>query len=79
MEIVLAIGLFGLAMLGMAVGVLFSNRALRGSCGGDAIHGEDGEALSCGACPKKATQVCPSDEALVALAQVAHPNPAHHR
>lgn len=33
------VGLFGLAMTAMAVGVIFSNRALKGSCGGKG--GED--------------------------------------
>lgn len=79
MEIVLALGFFGLAMTGMAVGVIFSNRALRGSCGGESVHGPDGDALSCGACPKKESDVCPSDEPLVRLAQIGNPNPKHHR
>ncbi|MCA9659191.1 MAG: hypothetical protein KC486_12670 [Myxococcales bacterium] len=32
--ILLSIGLIAAVMLGMAVGVIFSNRRLRGSCGG---------------------------------------------
>jgi hypothetical protein len=34
----------------MAVGVIFSNRALRGSCGGPAILDPDGDPISCGNC-----------------------------
>jgi len=29
--------IFGLAMIAMAVGVIFSNRALKGSCGGTGV------------------------------------------
>ena len=32
--ILLSIGLLGAIMLGMAVGVVFSNKPLKGSCGG---------------------------------------------
>ena len=77
MEILLALGLFGLAMTAMSVGVLFSNRALRGSCGGAEVDGPDGEAISCGACPRKQNDVCPSGDDLVSLAQIAYPNPRH--
>ena len=42
-----------LAMLVMAVGVLFSNRCLRGSCGGEAALGPDGDSLSCETCPMR--------------------------
>ena len=45
--------LIGLAMLVMAVGVLFSNRCLRGSCGGEAVLGPDGDSLSCETCPMR--------------------------
>ena len=45
--------IIGLAMLIMAVGVLFSNRCLRGSCGGEAALGLDGESLSCESCPMR--------------------------
>ena len=41
----------GLIMLAMAVGLLFSNRCLRGSCGGPELLGPDGEPLSCETCP----------------------------
>ena len=32
--IMIAVGVFALAMAGMAIGVILSNRRLRGSCGG---------------------------------------------
>ena len=32
--LLLTLGLFGLAMIGMSVGVIFSDRRLHGSCGG---------------------------------------------
>ncbi|MEN0066996.1 MAG: hypothetical protein AAGA48_33000 [Myxococcota bacterium] len=79
MEILLAMGIFGVAMAGMGVGALFSNRSLRGSCGGPDIVTANGDALSCGACPRNEADVCPTDEPLVALAQIGHPNPRHHR
>ena len=44
--------IIGLAMLVMAVGVLFSNRCLRGFCGGEA-PGPDGDSLSCETCPMR--------------------------
>ena len=78
MEIALTMGLFGLAMAGMSVGVILSNRELTGSCGGAARLEEDGVS-ACGACGKKAADMCPSDAELVRIAQIAHPNPAHHR
>lgn len=78
MEIVLAIGFFGLCMGAMGVGTMMSGRRLRGSCGGDAVIGADGREISCGACPKKESEICPSDDPLVALAQIAHPNPEKH-
>ncbi len=43
--------IISLAMLVMAVGVLFSGRCLRGSCGGEAAVGPDGDSLSCETCP----------------------------
>lgn len=77
MEILLALVLFGVAMLAMAVGVVFSNRALRGSCGGEEVRGPNGDALSCGACPRKERDVCPSSDDVSSLAQIGYPNPRH--
>ena len=37
----------------MAVGVVFSGRCLRGSCGGAITYGPDGEPLTCATCPNK--------------------------
>jgi len=54
MELVLIAALFiGAAMLAMAVGVVFGNRCLRGSCGGPEVLGPDGEPLTCDACPQR--------------------------
>lgn len=49
--LLLTVAVFALAMAGMAVGVLFSNRCLRGSCGGAAVIGPDGEPIDCAVCP----------------------------
>lgn len=76
MELVLALGLFGCAMGGLSIGVILSDRVLSGSCGGAARLDE--AAGACGACGKKQAEMCPSDDALVQLAQIAHPNPQHH-
>lgn len=41
------------AMAVMAVGAIFKNRCLRGSCGGGEVFDAAGEPLTCGACPKR--------------------------
>lgn len=46
----LVAGAFGLIMLAMAVGVIFSNRPLRGSCGGPAVLDPDGDPMTCPDC-----------------------------
>ncbi len=79
MEVLLSIVVIVIAMAGMAVGVIFSDRSLRGSCGGGEIRSADGELISCGTCVKKQNDLCPTDDPLVKLAQIAHPNPEHHR
>jgi len=78
MELVLSTAIFAVAMAGMGVGVLVSDRRLAGSCGGEAVLGPDGNPLNCGACPKNEAELCPSDDPLVRLAQIGHPNPSEH-
>ncbi len=51
--ILLSIIVVGLVMLAMSVGAMFSNRCLRGSCGGPEVLGRDGESLNCAACPHR--------------------------
>lgn len=51
--ILLSIGVIGAAMAAMAVGVIFSNRCLRGSCGGPDAFGPDGQTLNCATCPNR--------------------------
>ena len=58
MLVVLTTVLIGLAMAAMAVGVVFSNRCLRGSCGGPELLGPDGTPLSCETCPMRHTEAC---------------------
>ena len=57
MELILITALFiGTAMAIMAVGVIFGNRCLRGSCGGPDVIGPDGESLACATCPHRETE-----------------------
>ena len=49
--VLLTVVVMAIAMIGMAVGVLFSNKCLRGSCGGPEVIGPDGESLDCDTCP----------------------------
>ncbi|MGE0591660.1 MAG: hypothetical protein AB7G23_00870 [Vicinamibacterales bacterium] len=51
MLVLLAIVVIGVAMLFMSVGVVVSNRCLRGSCGGPEVLGPDGTPISCDTCP----------------------------
>ena len=79
MTFLMTFAFFALCMAGMAVGLIFSNRELQGSCGGAADLEEHGHDIECGACVKKSNDVCPSDDPLVRIAQLGHPNPSHHR
>lgn len=51
--VLITVAVMALAMAGMAVGVMFSNKCLRGSCGGPEVLGPDGESLTCDTCPLK--------------------------
>lgn len=64
-----AIGIFALAIAGMAVGVIFSNRAIKGSCGGLAnMPGHDGKSI-CELCTVPAEEC--RDEAMRKIRQQA--------
>jgi hypothetical protein len=43
----------GIAVLAMAIGVIFRRPCLRGSCGGPEVLGPQGEKLSCATCPNR--------------------------
>jgi hypothetical protein len=49
----IAVVLLGVAIAGMAIGVMFRRPCLRGSCGGPAVLGPDGQKLSCDSCPNR--------------------------
>lgn len=78
-QILLVVLFFAACMAAMAIGVIVNQRELQGSCGGagEALHEVHG--VSCGVCSKKDAEVCPSDDPLVALAQIGHPDPKHRR
>ena len=76
MEVFLiALGVFMLAVGGMAVG-LMRGRALSGSCGG---VGPDGESLADCLCEMQNAPVCDARKELIALARrKSHPRTAAH-
>ena len=49
----LALALMAIGVAAMAIGVMFRRPCLRGSCGGPAVHGPDGQKLSCDGCPNR--------------------------
>jgi hypothetical protein len=49
----LALAAIGISVAAMAVGVMFKRPCLRGSCGGTAVLGPDGQKLSCATCPNR--------------------------
>lgn len=76
--ILLVMLFFGACMGAMAIGVVLSDRALQGSCGGAGEALAEAHGVQCGVCSKKDAEICPSDDPLVALAQLGNPNPKHH-
>ena len=50
---VVTLGAFGAGVFAMIAGSRMTGRCLRGSCGGLAAHGPDGEPLSCATCPNR--------------------------
>jgi len=49
-----ALAAFGAAIGAMALGSKLTGRCLRGSCGGPAVRGADGEPPGCDNCPNRA-------------------------
>ena len=47
----ITVAAFAVIMLIMSIGVIFSGRCLRGSCGGEEVVGPNGELLNCDTCP----------------------------
>ncbi|MBI4557642.1 MAG: (Na+)-NQR maturation NqrM [Candidatus Hydrogenedentes bacterium] len=54
---------FGIAMLIMAIGVMFSRRCLHGSCGGEGVIGPDGELVTCPDCPRRKEKAAQAEKA----------------
>lgn len=75
MELILAIGIFGIAFFLLSIGIIFAKKSIRaGSCG-SGLHVK-GEELSCGVCPSKEAEICPSGdkEGIATLAQLGNPS-----
>jgi hypothetical protein len=47
------VAIVGIAVLGMALGVMTTGRCLRGSCGGPEVRLADGRSVSCADCPNR--------------------------
>ncbi|MCH2101464.1 MAG: hypothetical protein MK209_06045 [Planctomycetes bacterium] len=77
MEFIAAFFIFMFAVAGMAVGVIFSDRKLQGSCGGVAA---DGNTLSDCLCERKKKDMCASDEGneLIKVAEMGWPKRKLH-
>ena len=54
--ILAGVGLFALIMIAMSIGIILSERTLKGTCGGETVRGPDGLPMLCGACPKKESE-----------------------
>lgn len=51
--VILTIVVIAAVMLGLAIGVMFRGRCLRGTCGGEGVIGPNGEVLTCDTCPRR--------------------------
>ena len=51
MLLIITVLVFGVVMLAMAVGLIFTGRCIRGHCGDEPLYGPDGELLNCDTCP----------------------------
>lgn len=71
--ILLTTGVFTMCMVLLGIGFLVRGMVLKGSCGGAAaVLGEE----SCGACSKKAKDMCPSDDesGLLKIGTISNPH-----
>ncbi len=74
MEFLLVLAVFGAAFSLLSIGIIFKQKGLKaGSCGSEVVI--DGDDLSCGACPSKQAEVCPSGDTdgLATIAQLGNP------
>lgn len=70
---ILTLGVFTTCIALLGVGFIVKGMVLRGSCGGAAaVMGEE----SCGACSKKAKDMCPSDDesGLLNIGTISNPH-----
>ena len=71
--VIATILLFAMLLVGMSLGIILSDRKLKGTCGGESVRGPDGLPMLCGACPKKRNDLCPTDNPFAAVAMVGNP------
>ena len=62
--VLITVGAIAVIMTIMAVGVIFSDRALRGSCGGPSILDPNGDPMTCPDCNCKLPEPEPSEAVL---------------
>ncbi len=72
--ILFAVGVFVIAIAGMAIGVIVSNRRIKGSCGGIAsLQESQGESVSCSMCSNPSDQCKELKEAVQRKRQAEQP------
>lgn len=49
----LAFSIFAVSFFLLSIGYIVARKKIKGSCGGIAVYGPDGEKLSCAGCPNK--------------------------